>query len=616
MGAGMAGLFGGILEGIGQGIGERQRRQAELKQAGLNATMQVYSQIMKDASAEARPDIMKAGLDAVRSVVAPQQYQKEHGGKKGQPDPIGVFEQAIGPILSKRYPDASRPEQEQSVDLSSTGLPESISKLKVTIPQATKGAIPSEAEKEQDRLRNEQKESEQKFKQNQAQIEQQRAADLRGLIGSPGFNIADPAQQQRMIIAQTERQYGIPPASQSEVSWQRVHVQDDKGAWMPAWANPKTREFTTADGKPLGFTPKEVTTGEPSAEKADKDVPEVVQLARDHEAAGMSKDDALKQARKDHLAKFQSTEKGKEERSNEAEERLKKLRGAIGPNANSVIAMADKYTPGGKSVANPQGSGTIEGLAWEWVTTGHIPYLGMGQNPDRERAIARGLEIMKDGGLEVNNLPAIRANVKADTSALAKITSYGTQIGQFEGTLTRNAELAQRLSAGFPRFDARFANQVYQAFEGKAVGNSAAVNYAAQLHGLANEWGKLMAGSVGAAGVPMSEAAATDQILKALGNNSLDSLITDVIKPDAANRSTAVLEQRQKLMQGLREAVTKPGVTLGEAAPQGTAEPSSGKPNTAPSGKPYIGSAIGPGGHTIKTDGVKWYDPATGKEIR
>ncbi len=78
-----------------------------------------------------------------------------------------------------------------------------------------------------------------------------------------------------------------------------------------------------------------------------------------------------------------------------------------------------------------------------------------------------------------------------------------------------------------------------------------------------------MAGSVGAAGVPMSEAAATDQILKALGNNSLDSLITNVIKPDAANRSTAVLEQRQKLMQGLREAVTKPGVTLGDGGSAG-----------------------------------------------
>ena len=53
-------------------------------------------------------------------------------------------------------------------------------------------------------------------------------------------------------------------------------------------------------------------------------MPEVVQLARDHEAAGMSKDDALKQARKDHLAKFQSTEKGKETRTDEAEDRLKK----------------------------------------------------------------------------------------------------------------------------------------------------------------------------------------------------------------------------------------------------------------------------------------------------
>ena len=603
MGApGAAGLFGGILEGIGKGMAERQRRLAELKQFGLNATMQAYSAIMKDAAPEARADIMKAGLDAVRSVTAPKQYQKETG-KKGTLDPIAVFEQAITPILSKRYPDASRPEQKY--EMSSTGLPDVLGKIQVTLPGATKGAIPTEADKEADRLQAEQQESEQKFKQQQVQIEQQRQADLRGLISSPGFALADPAQQQRMITGLTERQYGIPATAQSEQpTWQRVHVQNDKGEWMPAWANPKTREFTTVNGKPLGFTPKEVTTGEPSAEKADKDMAEVTQLAKAHEAEGMSRDDALKQARKDYLTKFQSTEKGKEVRSDEAEERLKKLRGAIGSNANGVIAMADKYTPGGKSVANPQGSGTIDGLAWEWVTTGHIPYLGMGQNPDRERSIARGLEILKDAGLEVSDLAAIRANVKADTSALAKITSYGTQIGQFEGTLTRNAELAQRLSAGFPRFDARFANQVYQAFQGKAVGNAAAVNYAAQLHGLANEWGKLMAGSVGAAGVPMSEAAASDQILRALGNNTLDSLITNVIRPDAANRSNAVLEQRQKLMQGLREAVTKPGITLGPPAQQGTAGPQAA---TATSGStPKKGDRESYNGANYVFDGTQW----------
>ena len=62
---------------------------------------------------------------------------------------------------------------------------------------------------------------------------------------------------------------------------------------------------------------------------------------------------------------------------------LRRLRRAIGPNANCVIAMADKHVPNGQSIANPKGSGTIEGLAWEWVTTGHITYLGMGANPDR-----------------------------------------------------------------------------------------------------------------------------------------------------------------------------------------------------------------------------------------
>jgi hypothetical protein len=606
-----------LLEGLSSGFRAHQDRQQQLKMAALDASMQMYAKIMGEAAPEARGDILHASLEAMKSVVSPNQFQKQQGKgcKNAPPDPISVLEQGLLPILNKRYPDSS---PEQKADFGATGLPESIRKIQVT---TTHGAFPTEEEKETEKLRAEQRESEQKFQQQQAQVARARQADLQGLLTSPGFlwlKDHDPAKAQAMLVAQAENEYHAKPEAQSEVSWQRVHIQDEKGVWMPGQYNPKTKEYTTIDGKPLGFTPKDVVTGEPSAEKADKDVAEVVELAKGHEAEGMKPDDALKQARKDYLKKFQTTEQGKEARTDEAQERLKKLKDQIiGEGAETISAMADKYKPGGKSVANPQGSDTIEGLAWQWLTTGHMTYLGMGKSPERNRAIARSIEILKDAGLDMQDLEPIRANVKADTGALSKITSYGTQIGQFEGTLTRNADLAKRISKDFPRFDSKLANEVYEAFKVEGAGDAQANNLAAQLHGLADEWGKLLAGSTGTAGVAKAQAQATNDILAALGNHSLDSLIENVIKPDAANRSNAVLQQRQKLMQGLRDAVSKPGVTLGEPAPAGTAVAGGDQQkDMAPSGKPYIGTAKGPNGHIIRTDGLKWYDPTTGKVVQ
>ena len=95
---------------------------------GLQATMQMYAELMKEAAPEARSDIMKAGIDAVRSVVAPRDYKKEHKGQKGGPsDPLGILQQSLDPLLSKRYPDASRPEQKY--ELNAVGLPEALGKI-------------------------------------------------------------------------------------------------------------------------------------------------------------------------------------------------------------------------------------------------------------------------------------------------------------------------------------------------------------------------------------------------------------------------------------------------------------------------------------------------------
>lgn len=245
-------------------------------------------------------------------------------------------------------------------------------------------------------------------------------------------------------------------------------------------------------------------------------------------------------------------------------------------------ATTQPYVPGGKSIQNPTSDSTIDTMAWEYINTGKIPFTGMsagkGANK-REAAVGRAGELLADLSLTPADLPALRGKIKGDTGALAKITTTGSMIGQFEGTLTRNAELAKQLSKNYPRFDSRLLNRVTNAWKQKIAGDPEANNLAAQLHGLAREWGKIMQGSTGTAGVAITEARADDEIFKALGDGALNSLIDNVIVPDAKNRRAAIDETKAALFKDLRGTAqgmggkTPTSGTVNMKAPDGSVKP-------------------------------------------
>jgi len=229
---------------------------------------------------------------------------------------------------------------------------------------------------------------------------------------------------------------------------------------------------------------------------------------------------------------------------------------------SSVPAQVAKgYTAGGKSIANPTGNTTIDTGAWDYIATGKIPFTGMsggkGVNT-RELMIGRAGELLADMGLTAADLPAIRGKIKGDTGALAKVTSMGAMVRQFEGTLTRNMETAKKLSEAWQRSDFPFVNKVAAAFK-TGTGDAEALNLAAQLHGVAREWGKIMAGSTSAAGIPVSEANASDILFsKGISNGQLKSMMDNVILPDVKNRTSAIEEEKNNLVKSLRGDLAGP----------------------------------------------------------
>jgi len=282
----------------------------------------------------------------------------------------------------------------------------------------------------------------------------------------------------------------------------------------------------------------------------------------------------------------------------------------VAKKAGTTVAdqVDKKYVPGGKSIANPTGNLTIDVGAWDYIATAHLPFTGFGsgaakgQKNARELMLGRAGELLADLGLTPADLPAIRGKIKADTGALGRVTSMGALIQQFEGTLDRNMQVAQKLSDAWQRSDLQFVNRISGAFK-TGTGDSEALNLAAQLHGVAREWGKIMQGSVSAAGVQVSEANATDLLFsKGISNGQLASFMQSVVIPDIKNRTSAIEGEKAQLVASLRSDIAGTATPQRQPSPNGTLTP----PASGGAGAPKKGDKQQYNGAGYTFDGTQW----------
>lgn len=249
---------------------------------------------------------------------------------------------------------------------------------------------------------------------------------------------------------------------------------------------------------------------------------------------------------------------------------------------------------------NPQ----LDYDAWTYMVDQKINVRGRGAAAEAEaqRIKARANQIMQEDHLTPADLFARRGEFKSTLPALAKVSTNAAMVDTFENTLERNAAIAQTLSDQFKRGDLRLYNRVASAFK-TGTGDSEALNLAAQLHGIAREWGKIMSGSTGTQGVPISEANSTDEFFnKGISNGQLSSLIQNVIMPDARSRKAANEAERQALLGRIR----------GVAAPN--AAPVSAVPQAATTD--YTNTATGANGHKIGFKNGAWFDIQTGNRLQ
>jgi hypothetical protein len=225
-----------------------------------------------------------------------------------------------------------------------------------------------------------------------------------------------------------------------------------------------------------------------------------------------------------------------------------KTRGALQSASDSALSSQAAEDPG------------LDLQAWDYLVEGRFDVRGLGAkaSQDAENIVKRSRQIMKDFGLTSGDIFALRAEKKGLTSSFARSSSQFASIDQFEKTMLANAQLAKELSAAYRRGDVQFINRLKQAFD-SGTGDPDALNFAAQLHGLASEWAKIMAGSTSAAGVPVSAAKDVEGLISSgISSGQLESLIDNVMIPDARNRRNAFKSTQGDLLNQLRGLTAKP----------------------------------------------------------
>lgn len=221
----------------------------------------------------------------------------------------------------------------------------------------------------------------------------------------------------------------------------------------------------------------------------------------------------------------------------------------------------------------------LDVAAWDYILDQKLPG-GQGGLKWKKQIMARSGQILDGLGIPASGLPAMRADLKANSGALSKLTWQATSLGQFEKTLQNNIDYARELNKDYDRTNVKFANRLISAARGEAS-DPKVTKFMAQMDPIATEWAKVMAGSTSSAGVSVRSKADAQKIIDThLSAGTTDELFS-LIQRDISNRQKAVDSERSGLLDKIK------GITAAPAPPNAqssgkTAAPAAGAPPPPP----------------------------------
>jgi hypothetical protein len=529
---GSAGFFGGLLNGIGQGMQVRAERKQALKNAAMQASLKQLSGLADDPSFSqdpaAREDITSAYLHAIQ-VYSGQDTRPKAGGVAGalgkrqgaKEDPIAGVQEAIHGILNKVYGEAP-PTQARTMESPESPIP-GAPPTKTELPSLSgagtgHGALLTPDQQDQRQA---------KIEERKAQIEAQREAAKK----KADFQANETENQnkieavQKQVDARTLTQddanrlkaeivsgHALPVTKQANL--QRVDIQGPDGKVFKGVWSPDTNELKKVNGDKLG---KEYTLYEKPVKETKSESDNDLAMSAYKEAHKIPENQDLTPSQKVEAIKAFKTQ----------------------------TKAADVAASGTGTLNDDE----LRTLAKMSLVTGQDPPFGLSaKNPLRERyqKIKADLLISQEGG--VSDALVKRAEYKGTTREIGDLKVLLGRIGSFEGTAQKNLDQAVMLSKAVGRTGSSLANEYILYTQGKLTDYPALAKFRVAVNTARNEYARVVNSATGG-GVTTDEARKeADEIINtSLAQGSFEAAAQQM-RIDMGNRKKSINEELQQAM--------------------------------------------------------------------
>jgi len=211
---------------------------------------------------------------------------------------------------------------------------------------------------------------------------------------------------------------------------------------------------------------------------------------------------------------------------------------------NKIQITSELKFAGQEKLAGQVSDDALTLAASQYLQTGQMPALGMGNATLRAKVLNKAGEMTKKSGINPMDVPSMQAEFNAQKQTLIKMTKDTSGFSAFEKGMIKNAEYAKSISAGYKRSDFPAANIMINAFR-KQTGDPQVVKLTNSIYAASLEYEKIRTAGTAITSAELSIGAQkkAEELMGSAQNHKQLSAAIDVMKVDAKNIVSARNEQ-------------------------------------------------------------------------
>jgi len=212
-----------------------------------------------------------------------------------------------------------------------------------------------------------------------------------------------------------------------------------------------------------------------------------------------------------------------------------------------------------RKLAGEIGQDALDLAATQYLVTGQMPALGMGNANLRMKVLNTAGEIAKKMGVNPMEVPALQAGFKAEAQSYKTLRNATANFSAFEQGMIKNADYALSLSEKYPRGQLPPINAVRNYFRTK-TGDPEIVRFSNALYAAALEYEKIRTAGTNVSSAELSVGAqkkAEELINTAQTHDQLKAAV-DAMKVDAKN----IMDARRRELSILQSDMKNWGISV------------------------------------------------------